>query len=98
VFTWYVTNLLLTMRIDWKGEMEYMCRERVVGSFEILLRYLQKVGLLRKPTKNLIKCSLILYIIRSLNCPGIQDRNITGRATLLCAHMHKDVRIFTHIN
>jgi hypothetical protein len=58
----------------------------------------QEVGLLRKPTKNLGKCSLILNIIRSLNCPGIQDRNITGRATLLCAHMHKDVRIFTHIN
>jgi hypothetical protein len=59
----------------------------------------QEVGLLKKKKKkNSKNLSRILNIIRSLNCPGIQYRNITGRTTLLCAHMHKDDRIFTHIN
>jgi hypothetical protein len=42
LFTWYVTNLFLTFGVDCKGEMECMCKERVLGSFEMLLRYLPR--------------------------------------------------------
>jgi hypothetical protein len=30
------------MRIDWKDEMDCLCKERVLGPFEIILRYLPR--------------------------------------------------------